>query len=74
MEFYDVLKKRKSYRGYDSSKNIPDDVLDRIGQAVNLAFGCPLKKAFGFMAASPAAIGMVIADKALKDSGVELIT
>jgi len=44
------------------------------GQAVNLAFGCPLKKAFGFMAASPAAIGLVIADKALKDSGVELIT
>ena len=37
MDFYDVLKKRKSYRGYDSSKNIPDDVLDRIGQAVNLA-------------------------------------
>lgn len=37
MEFYEVLKNRKSYRGYDSSKQIPDDVLARIGEAVNLA-------------------------------------
>lgn len=37
MEFYEVLKNRKSYRGYDSLKQIPDDVLARIGAAVNLA-------------------------------------
>lgn len=46
----------------------------RAGQALHMAFGAPEKRAFGFMAASPAAIGMVIADRALKSSGVELIT
>lgn len=41
--------------------------------ALNLAFGAPIGKAFGFMAGSPAAIGLVMADHALKSSAVELI-
>ena len=44
------------------------------GKALNAAFGAPEGKAFGFMAGSPAAIGLVMADKALKSAAVELIT
>ncbi|HPN85392.1 MAG TPA: nitroreductase family protein [Victivallales bacterium] len=36
MEFYDVIKKRRSVRSY-SGKAIPKDALDRIGEAVRLA-------------------------------------
>ena len=43
------------------------------GKALNAAFGAPEGKAFGFMAGSPAAIGLVMADKALKSASVELI-
>ena len=41
--------------------------------ALNMAFGTPYGKAFGFMAGSPAAIGLVMADNALKSSAVELV-
>ena len=41
--------------------------------ALNMAFGTPCGKAFGFMAGSPAAIGLVMADNALKSSAVELV-
>lgn len=36
MDFYDVIRSRKSVRGYKSDP-IPEDSLDRIGKAVNLA-------------------------------------
>ena len=36
------------------------------GQALNKAFGAPIGEAFGFMAGSPAAIGLVMADTAMK--------
>ena len=42
------------------------------GKALSAAFGAPEGKAFGFMAGSPAAIGLVMADKALKSAAVEL--
>ena len=43
------------------------------GEALNRVFGAPVGKAFGFMAGSPAAIGLVMADKALKSASVSLI-
>lgn len=42
------------------------------GEALNKAFNIPVGKAFGFMAGSPAAIGMVMADAALKAASVTL--
>lgn len=42
-------------------------------QALNMAFGAPVGKAFGFFCGSPAAIGLVMADIALKASPVEII-
>lgn len=44
------------------------------GEALAKAFGAPIGKAFGFMAGSPAAIGLLMADKALKSADVSLIT
>ena len=41
--------------------------------ALGKAFGAPQGKAFGFVAASPAAIGLLLADKALKFSSVKLL-
>ncbi len=43
------------------------------GEALEAAFGAPKGAAFGFMAGSPAAIGLVMADKALKSASVSLI-
>lgn len=43
------------------------------GQALNMAFGAPICKAFGFIAASPAAIGFLLADHTLKSYSVNLI-
>lgn len=43
------------------------------GEFLNKAFGAPIGKAFGFIAASPAAIGFVLADGTLKSYSVELI-
>ena len=43
------------------------------GEALAAAFGTPVGKAFGFMAGSPAAIGLVMADKALKSAAVTLV-
>lgn len=45
----------------------------RGGEALYKAFGVPMGKPFGFVCASPAPIGMVIADIALKSAGVELL-
>ena len=42
------------------------------GEALHRAFGVPVGRAFGFMAGSPAAIGMVMADYALKSADVTL--
>lgn len=43
------------------------------GQALNMAFNAPVGKAFGFFCGSPAAIGLVMADLAVKSSPVEII-
>lgn len=43
------------------------------GQALQKAFGAVPGEAFGFMAGSPAAIGLVMADTAVKASGVKII-
>ena len=40
------------------------------GPAIHKAFGTPLGEAFGFMAGSPAAIGLVMADNAVKSAAV----
>lgn len=45
----------------------------RSGNAINMAFGVPTGQPFGFVCASPAPIGMVIADIAMKSAGIELI-
>ena len=42
-------------------------------QALNMAFGAPSGKPFGFFCGSPAAIGLVMADLAVKSSPVEII-
>ena len=42
------------------------------GEALAEAFGASMGQAFGFMAGSPAAIGLLMADKALKSAGVTL--
>ena len=45
----------------------------RASYAVNKAFGAPLGKAFGLIVGAPAAIGVVIADVALKAASVEAL-
>lgn len=42
-------------------------------QALSMAFGAPVGKPFGFFCGSPAAIGLVMADLAVKTSPVEII-
>ena len=43
------------------------------GEALQKFFGAPAGQAFGFVAGSPAAVGMVIADACLKAGDVELL-
>lgn len=43
-------------------------------QALHLAFDAPVGKPFGFFCGSPAAIGLVMADLAIKSSPVEVLT
>ncbi len=43
-------------------------------QALNMAFNAPVGKSFGFLCGSPAAIGMVMADYAMKEAPVEIIS
>ncbi len=45
----------------------------KAGEALKYAFQVPRDKAFGFICASPAAIGLVIADLACKSSHVEIV-
>ncbi len=42
-------------------------------QALNLAFDAPMNQAFGFLCGSPAAIGLVMADTAVKSANVEIV-
>lgn len=42
-------------------------------RALNMAFDAPMGKPFGFFCGSPAAIGLVMADLALKSSPVEIV-
>lgn len=46
----------------------------RAGAVVHAAFGAPMGEAFGFLAASPAAIGLVLADRALKTAPISVVT
>ena len=46
----------------------------RAGEVVHRAFGAPMGDAFGFLAASPAAIGLVLADRALKSAPVDIVS
>ncbi len=43
------------------------------GEALQKAFSAPLGRPFGFMAGSPAAIGLVMADRAVKAYGIEIL-
>ena len=40
------------------------------GEAISKVFGAPIGSSFGFLAASPAAIGLFLADKAVKSAAV----
>ena len=44
------------------------------GQALHKAFQVPMHQAFGFLCGSPAAIGLVMADRALKSADVEIVS
>lgn len=46
----------------------------RAGEALNMAFGAPIGQAFGFLCGSPAAIGLVMADRALKSAAVTIVS
>jgi len=45
----------------------------RASQALNMAFGAPIGKAFGITVGAPAAIGVVLADTAVKASTVDVV-
>ena len=45
----------------------------RADQALGFAFGIPKGKAFGFVCGSPAAIGLVMADLAVKAADVDIV-
>ena len=45
----------------------------RASYAINKAFGAPVGKAFGLIVGAPAAIGVVMADAAVKSANVEVI-
>ncbi len=45
----------------------------KAGAALQMGFKAPLDRAFGFICGSPAAIGLLISDMALKTSNVEVI-
>src|SRR5699024_10352984 len=42
-------------------------------QALHMAFGVPVGQSFGFLCGSPAAIGLVMADLAVKSAHVEIV-
>lgn len=44
----------------------------RAGEAINMAFDIPIGEPFGFVCASPAPIGLVIADIAVKSSNIKI--
>ena len=46
----------------------------RASQALNKAFGAPLGKAFGISVGAPAAIGVLMADTAVKTANVEVVS
>lgn len=46
----------------------------RAGEVVHRAFGAPVGAAFGFLAASPAAIGLVLADHAFKAAPIDIVS
>lgn len=46
----------------------------RASYAINKAFGAPIGKAFGLIVGAPAAIGLLMADVALKTASVEVVS
>jgi ethanolamine utilization microcompartment shell protein EutL len=46
----------------------------RASLAINKAFGAPVGKAFGLVIGAPAAIGVMMADTAVKTANVELLS
>jgi nitroreductase len=48
MDFYTVIKNRRSVRDYDPDRDIPDDVLDRILEAGRLAPSAANRQAWKF--------------------------
>ena len=46
----------------------------RASYAINKAFGAPIGKSFGLICAGPAAIGVVLADTAVKAANVEVVS
>ena len=46
----------------------------RASYAINKAFGAPIGKSFGLICAGPAAIGVIMADTAVKAANVEVVS
>ncbi len=62
------------YAANDDSTNFLEfQYTARAAQCLNMAFGTPLGKAFGFTNGCPAAMGVVIADNAVKAANVEVV-
>jgi len=57
----------------DSTNFLEFQYTARASQCLNKAFGTPLGKAFGFTNGCPAAMGVVIADTAVKAANVEVV-
>ncbi|MBP5266693.1 MAG: propanediol utilization microcompartment protein PduB [Lachnospiraceae bacterium] len=57
----------------DSSNHLEFQYTARASQCLNKAFGTPIGKAFGMTCAAPAAIGVVLADVAVKAANVEVV-
>ena len=59
-------------KGWGESGHLEFAFSASAGPAIHKAFGTPLGEAFGFMAGSPAAIGLVMADNAVKSAAVSI--
>jgi microcompartment protein PduB len=71
----DVLPKYfgEVYGCSDSTNFLEFQYTARASQCLNKAFGTPIGKAFGFTNGCPAAMGVVIADTAVKAANVEVV-
>lgn len=67
------LKKPYKSLGLISSRTGAAGQINAADEALHMAFNAPIGKPFGFFCGSPAAIGLVMADLAVKSSPVEVI-